>query len=50
MLKVMYVDDEAAVLDLGKIFLEQSGHLQVDTISSVEDAIEKLNKEHYDGN
>ncbi|WP_321508027.1 PAS domain S-box protein [uncultured Methanoregula sp.] len=49
MFRVMYVDDEPALLDLGKIFLEQSGNLRVDTVSSVEDAIVKLQKEKYDG-
>ena len=49
MFKVMYVDDEPALLELGKIFLEQSGHLQVDTVSSVELALEKLQREKYDG-
>ncbi|MFA4876589.1 MAG: PAS domain S-box protein [Methanoregula sp.] len=49
MFRVMYVDDEPALLDLGKIFLEQSGNLQVDTVSSVEDAIVLLQKERYDG-
>ncbi|MFA4859829.1 PAS domain S-box protein [Methanoregula sp.] len=49
MFKVMYVDDESALLDLGKIFLEQSGLLSVDIVSSVEDAIEKLQADHYDG-
>nr|WP_320160845.1 PAS domain S-box protein [uncultured Methanoregula sp.] len=49
MFKVMYVDDEPALLELGKIFLEQSGHLQVDTVSSVEQALEKLQQEKYDG-
>jgi CheY-like chemotaxis protein len=49
MFKVMYVDDEPALLDLGKIFLEQSGYLQVDTVPSVEHALEKLQSEKYDG-
>jgi PAS domain S-box-containing protein len=49
MFKVMYVDDEPALLDLGKIFLEQSGHLQVDTVSSVEQALEKMQRVKYDG-
>jgi len=49
MFKVMYVDDEPSLLDLGKIFLEQSGFLQVDTVPTVELALEKLQKETYDG-
>ena len=49
MFKVMYVDDEPSLLDLGKIFLEQSGYLQVDTVPTVELALEKLQRETYDG-
>jgi len=49
MFRVLYVDDEPALLDLGKIFLEQSGNLHVDTVSSVEEAIAKIQAEPFDG-
>jgi PAS domain S-box-containing protein len=49
MFKILYVDDEPALLDLGKIFLEQSGNLLVDTVSSVEDAILMIETDPYDG-
>ncbi|GAB6286669.1 MAG: hypothetical protein STSR0009_28710 [Methanoregula sp.] len=46
---VLYIDDEKDLLDLGKIFLEQSGYLHVDTTPSVTEALDKLKHRHYDG-
>ena len=46
---VLYIDDEKDLLDLGKIFLEQSGDLHVDTTISVTEALDKLKHRHYDG-
>ena len=34
MIHVLYVDDEPALLELTKLFLEQSGEFSVDTIVS----------------
>jgi len=49
MFRILYVDDEPALLDLGKIFLELSGQLLVDTVSSAEDALGRLLQQRYDG-
>jgi hypothetical protein len=34
MISVMYVDDEPALLEIGKLFLEKSGQFRVDTVIS----------------
>ena len=46
---VLYVDDEPALLDLGKTFLELSGHLQVYTATSAREALEKMRFKDYAG-
>jgi len=46
---VLYIDDEKDLLDMGKIFLEQSGYLHVDTTPSVTEALDKLKHRQYDG-
>ncbi|MEN6442211.1 MAG: response regulator, partial [Methanoregula sp.] len=46
---VLYVDDEMALLDVGKVFLERSGQFQIDTANSVEEALVKIRQQHYDG-
>ncbi|PKL57961.1 MAG: hypothetical protein CVV34_04800, partial [Methanomicrobiales archaeon HGW-Methanomicrobiales-5] len=48
MIAVLYVDDEPALLDIGKIFLEQSGSISVDTCSSAAFAQERLAERSYD--
>jgi PAS domain S-box-containing protein len=48
MLHVLYVDDEPALLELGKIFLEQSGTMTVETATSARDALSMLEQNHYD--
>jgi PAS domain S-box-containing protein len=45
---ILYVDDELALLEIGKIFLEQSGQFSVDTITSAPDALSLLNSKTYD--
>jgi PAS domain S-box-containing protein len=45
---VLYVDDEPDLLLIGKLFLEKSGHFQVNTCSSVHEAQEKLASNRYD--
>lgn len=45
---VLHVDDEPALLKVAKQCLEMQGPFQVDTASSVEEALAKLEKEHYD--
>jgi len=49
MYSVLYVDDEEALLELGKIYLEQSGALRIDTALSAGDAIRKIGSSAYDG-
>ena len=49
MFSVLYVDDEAALLEVGKLFLEESGAISLDTAESAKDAIEKLDAGSYDG-
>jgi len=48
MYSVLYVDDEPALLDIGKIYLDKSGHFRVDTAASVGEAIEILKIRTYD--
>jgi len=49
MFSVLYLDDDAALLDLAKIFLEMSGKLRIDTAQSVGEALDKTNHRKYDG-
>ncbi|MFA5332430.1 MAG: PAS domain S-box protein [Methanoregula sp.] len=49
MLSVLYVDDEPTLLDIGRIFLEMSGHLRIDTASSAGEALGKIKQQNYDG-
>ena len=48
MSNVLYVDDEPALLDLGKAFLEKSGHFRVDTAATVEDALHQIKSKKFD--
>jgi len=48
MISVLYVDDERALLDIGKLFLEVSGELSVQTTLSVKKAYELMKKENFD--
>ena len=45
---ILYVDDELALLDVGKRFLEQSGKFNVDIITSAQEALTLLNSANYD--
>lgn len=47
-IRVLHVDDEPALLKVAKQCLEMQGPFQVDTASSVEEALAKLEKEQYD--
>ena len=47
-IRVLYVDDEPDLLDIGRIFLEQSGDLKVTTAVSAADAIRLLELEKFD--
>ncbi|MDO8873413.1 MAG: PAS domain S-box protein [Methanoregula sp.] len=48
-ISVLYVDDEPALLDLGKKFLEHGGMFAIETTSSSKDALVLLKKRDYDG-
>ncbi len=47
-IRVLYVDDEIELLNVGKLFLEKDRTFNVDTVLSVRDALEYLNSTHYD--
>ncbi|NMB79669.1 MAG: PAS domain S-box protein [Methanomicrobiales archaeon] len=48
MISILYVDDETDLLDIAKIFLEESGEIRVDTAPSARQALDLLEKNHYD--
>ena len=48
MISVLYVDDEPALLEVSKLFLEQSGKFSVDTITSAQAALNLLNIRSFD--
>jgi PAS domain S-box-containing protein len=47
-IRVLYVDDEPGLLDIGKRFLERSGDFIVTTTTSTPEAIRLLEKERFD--
>ena len=48
MIHLLYVDDEPALLELTKMFLERSGDFSVDTEASAQEVISILKNRHYD--
>jgi|GEM_PF-369917 len=48
MYSVLYVDDDPALLDIGKIYLDMSGNFSVDTSGSVSEAMEMIRQKRYD--
>ncbi|MEA2034114.1 MAG: PAS domain S-box protein [Euryarchaeota archaeon] len=48
MISLLYVDDEPALLDITKIFLEKHGEFRVDTVKSAPEAMQKLQAVSYD--
>ncbi|MGA2698882.1 MAG: response regulator, partial [Methanoregula sp.] len=48
MISALYVDDEPALLELGKIFLERAGDIRVDTVVSALEALVKIHSVPYD--
>jgi PAS domain S-box-containing protein len=48
MIRVLHVDDELGLLKVAKQCLESQGPFQVDTASSVEEALNKLKEKEYD--
>jgi len=48
MLNILYVDDESALLDVGKLYLESVGEYNVDIYSSALEGLAALNSVNYD--
>ena len=48
MISVLYVDDEPGLLEIGKLFLEESGQFSVDIVTSAQGALTRLNSTNYD--
>jgi len=48
MIKVLYVDDEPDLLDIGKMFLERLGEVSIDTAGSGFEGLKKFARVHYD--
>jgi len=48
MLSILYVDDDEALLELGKAFLEQSGSMQVEVFCSATHALTLIESVRYD--
>jgi CheY-like chemotaxis protein len=48
MYSVLYVDDEPGLLELGKVFLEMSGSITVETALSAKEGIQALEKTAFD--
>ena len=48
MFRILYVDDEPALLEIGKIFLEKGGQFSVDIQTSASAGITLLSSAHYD--
>ena len=46
--RILYVDDEPALLDIGKVFLEEDGSFAVDTSPSAPDALVRISSRKYD--
>lgn len=45
---ILYVDDEPDLLELGKLFLEQSDDMRVETVRSPREALERIASTHFD--
>ncbi|MGD9490142.1 MAG: tetratricopeptide repeat protein [Methanoregulaceae archaeon] len=48
MISVLFVDDEPALLEITRLFLERSGEMKVDTCRSALEAMERLKSNTYD--
>jgi DNA-binding response OmpR family regulator len=46
--RILYVDDEPALLEIGRLFLEREGAFAVDTLTSAREALLRLKTEQYD--
>jgi CheY-like chemotaxis protein len=48
MISVLYVDDEPALLEIGKLFLERNDDFRVDTVTSAAGALAIIGSGKYD--
>ena len=48
MISVLFVDDERAILDIGRAFLERHGEFSVTSALSAEEALKILNEQQFD--
>lgn len=48
MIQVLYVDDEPGLLEIGKVFLERTGDISVETINSAIQGLDQLEIKNYD--
>jgi len=48
MISVLYVDDDASLLDIGKLYLQSTGDFRVTTIDSADRALEVLHQQSFD--
>ncbi len=48
MFSVLYIDDDSALLDIGKIYLERLGKFTVDIVPSAYDALNLITSKDYD--
>ncbi|ABS54977.1 multi-sensor signal transduction histidine kinase [Methanoregula boonei 6A8] len=48
MIRVLYVDDEPNLLDIGRLFLEATGEFSLDTAVSAQEGLAALEKKPYD--
>ncbi len=48
MISALYVDDDPDQLEIGKLFLEKSGSIRVDTASSAGEGLKKLRDASWD--
>jgi CheY-like chemotaxis protein len=46
--RILYVDDEPGLLEIGKLFLEDDGTFAVDTLPSAVEALDHLKSAQYD--
>jgi|GEM_PF-3212011 len=48
MISVLHVDNEESILNITKIFLEKTGKVRIDTVTSPHDALKILEEESFD--
>jgi PAS domain S-box-containing protein len=48
MISILYVDDDPDLLELCRVFLEQTGEFRIDTVESAVEALVRLSEKQYD--